>query len=88
MEFRWNEWNESHLSKHGVDPQEAEEVVRKARPPYPLAGADEKSLVWGPTAEGRMLQVVFVIDEEDSVFIIHARPLTDKERKRYRRRRR
>jgi uncharacterized DUF497 family protein len=41
--------------------------------------------VWGPTAEGRFLQVVFVMDEEDSVFIIHARPLTDKEKKRYRR---
>jgi hypothetical protein len=27
-----------------------------------------------------------VVDEEDSVFIIHARPLTDKEKKRYRRR--
>jgi uncharacterized DUF497 family protein len=84
VQFRWNEWNESHVSEHGVEPAEAEEVVR-ARPPYPLASADEKFLVWGPTAEGRFLQVVFVMDEEDSVFIIHARPLTDKEKKRYRR---
>jgi uncharacterized DUF497 family protein len=68
-----------------VEPAEAEEVVRGARPPYPLASADEKFLVWGPTAEGRFLQVVFVMDEEDSVFIIHARPLTDKEKKLYRR---
>ncbi len=35
---------------------------------------------------GRPLQVVFVIDDEDSIFIIHARPLTDKEKKRYRKR--
>jgi uncharacterized DUF497 family protein len=86
MQFRWNEWNESHISEHGVEPEEAEEVVRRTRPPYPLASADEKFLVWGPTAEGKFLQVVFVVDEEDSVFIIHARPLTDKEKKRYRRR--
>jgi uncharacterized DUF497 family protein len=86
MEFRWNQWNESHISAHGVEPEEAEEVVRRARPPYPLAHADEKFLVWGPTAEGKFLQVVFVVDEEDSVFIIHARPLTDREKKRYRRR--
>ena len=86
MQFRWNEWNENHVSEHGVEPAEAEEVVRKARPPYPLASADEKFLVWGSTAEGKFLQVVFVMDEEDSVFIIHARPLTDKEKKRYRRR--
>ena len=86
MEFRWNQWNESHISAHGVEPEEAEEVVRRARPPYPLAYADEKFLVWGPTAEGKFLQVVFVVDEEDSVFILHARPLTDREKKRYRRR--
>jgi uncharacterized DUF497 family protein len=54
----------------------------------PVAKADEKLIVWGPTAEGRLLQIVFVLDEDDSVFIIHARPLTEKEKKRYRRRRR
>jgi uncharacterized DUF497 family protein len=86
VEFRWNDWNESHIAAHGLEPEEAEEVVRKARAPYPLASGDEKFLVWGPTAEGRLLQVVFVLDEEDSVFIIHARPLTDNEKRRYRRR--
>lgn len=86
MQFRWNEWNENHVSEHGVAPEEAEDVVCRARPPYPLASADEKFLVWGRTAEGKFLQVVFVVDEEDSVFIIHARLLTDKEKKRYRRR--
>jgi uncharacterized DUF497 family protein len=85
MQFRWNDWNESHVSEHGVEPEEAEKVVRRARPPYPLASADEKFLVWGSTAEGKFLQVVFVMDEEDSVFISHARPLMDKEKKRYRR---
>lgn len=86
MEFRWNEWNEGHISEHGVDPREAEEVVRKARSPYPLVSIDDKFLVWGPTADGRFLQVVFLVDDEDSVFVIHARPLTEKEKRRYRRR--
>ena len=35
MEFRWNEWNLDHVSKHGVTPDEAEYVVRNARRPYP-----------------------------------------------------
>ena len=60
--------------------------MRKARPPYPLAGTDDKFLVWGPTDEGRFLQVVFLMDHEDSVFVIHARPLTEREKGRYRRR--
>ncbi len=32
-------------------------------------------------------QVIFVLDENESIFIIHARPLTDREKHRYRRRR-
>ncbi len=86
MDFRWNEWNEEHLASHAVAPDEAEEVVRSARSPFPLVQGGEKYLVWGPTEEGRLLQVVFVIDLESSVFVIHGRPLTDSEKKRYRRR--
>jgi hypothetical protein len=29
---------------------------------------------------------VFVIDPDDSIFVIHARPLTEREKRRYRRR--
>ncbi len=88
MEFRWNRWNEEHLAAHGVDPTEAEEVVLGARAPFPLVQAAEKYLVWGATEDGRLLQVVFVLDPDDSVFVIHGRELTEAEKKRYRRRRR
>ena len=88
MEFRWNPWNEEHIGKHGIEPAEAEEVVIGARSPYPLVQNDEKYLVWGPTADGRLLQVVFVIDDDGTVFVIHARPLTDPEGHRFRRRKR
>lgn len=46
---------------------------------------DERYLVWGPAGGGRLLQVVFILDP-DSIFVIHARPLTERERSRYRRR--
>ena len=84
MRFRWNEWNEEHIGGHGVSPEEAEDVVLGAKQPFPRSRED-KYLVWGPTESGRLLQVVFVIDPRDSVFVIHARDLTDKEKKRYRR---
>lgn len=67
-------------------PEEAEEVVLGAKPPFPLAQDDEKYLVWGQTEAGRLVQVVFVIDADDAIFVIHARPLTEKEKKRHRRR--
>ena len=73
------------MASHGVTPHEAEDVVRQARRPWPLHRADDKWLVWGPGLGDRFLQVVFVIDEDDSIYIIHARPLTKGERKRYRR---
>ena len=65
VEFRWNSWNEEHLERHGVAPDEAEEVVLAAKPPFPLAQDDEKYLVWGQTEAGRLVQVVFVIDADD-----------------------
>ncbi|MGD2108351.1 MAG: hypothetical protein PVI86_03060 [Phycisphaerae bacterium] len=86
MEFRWIEWNLDKVGEHGVKPEEAEYVVEQARHPYPQHREDDKFLVWGPTAAGRLLHVVFWIDDDDTVFVIHARPLTDKE-KRHRRKR-
>jgi uncharacterized DUF497 family protein len=85
MDFRWNEWNEEHVGIHGVSPEEAESVVRRAKSPFPRVIEDDKRLVWGRGGGGRFLQVVFLLDEDDTVFIIHARPLTEREKQRYRR---
>lgn len=88
MEFRWNDWNAEHVAEHGVDPEEAEGVVQGAEPPWPLFGGNGKFLVWGRGSGDRPLQVVFVLDPDDSAYIIHARPLTEKEKRRFRRRKR
>jgi uncharacterized DUF497 family protein len=88
VEFRWNDWNIQHVAEHGVDLDEAEGVVRDAEPPWPLFRGDERFLVWGLGRGDQPLQVVFVLDPDDTAYIIHARPLTEKEKRRYRRRRR
>jgi uncharacterized DUF497 family protein len=88
MQFRWIEWNEEKCFKHSVDPAEAEYVVRHASEPYLEKIGDEKRLVIGQTAAGRYLQVIFLIDEDDAIFVIHAMPLTDRKKRNYRRRRR
>ena len=87
-EFRWIEWNRDKVAQHNVEPEEAEFVVNQARRPYPMKVDDEKRLVWGQTGSGRYLQVVYLIDMEDTIFVIHARPLTDREKRRLHRRRR
>jgi uncharacterized DUF497 family protein len=88
MQFRWNDWNVQHLAEHGVEPEEAEGVVQDSAAPWPLFRGDGRYLVWGRGRGERPLQVVFVIDPDASAYIIHARPLTDREKSRFRRRKR
>ena len=88
MDFRWNEWNTSHIARHGVSPEEAEAVVRAATQPYPRRIEEDKWLVLGRGRGGRFLQVIFVLDDNESIYVIHARPLTDRDKRRLRRRRR
>lgn len=69
-----------------MSPPEAEQVVLSARRPFPTVQGDAKYLVWGAAEDGRLLQVVFVIDADGVAFVIHARPLTEAEKRCYRRR--
>ena len=85
MEFEWNDWNLEHLARHGVEPAEAEAVICGARSPYPIRRENDKWLVWGPGQGGRLMQVVYVVDELDGLFVIHARPLTHREKRRWQR---
>jgi len=85
VEFRWIEWNRSKVAGHGIAPDEAEWVVQNAAEPYPQYREDDKFVSWGPTPSGRLLQVVYVLDEDDSVFVIHARPLAAREKRRWNR---
>jgi len=88
MEFRWNQWNIEHLIKHGVHLEEAEQMICEAARPYPRRIGEDKLLVWGAGRGGRLLQVIFVMDDDGTVFVIHGRELTNREKGRYRRSRR
>ena len=83
MEFRWNLWNEEHIQDHGVLPHEAEKVVRGSKPRY---RGDGKYRVVGRGQGGRWLQVIYILDDDGTIYVIHARPLTDREKRRERRR--
>ena len=84
MDFRWIEWNEEHATKHGVSVAEAEMLVRAAKRPYPKKHEDGKWLVRARGRGGRFVQVIFLIDDDGTVFVIHARPLTEKEKRAFR----
>lgn len=84
--FRWNAWNVGHIAEHGVSVEEAEYVVNHGRRPWPEKIGEGKWRVWGRTDAGTYLQVVYVFSPEDTVFVIHAMPLTEKQKRQYRRR--
>lgn len=88
MDFRWNIANIEHIARHGIEPVEAQDVVEHAKPPYPRARPDDKYLIWGRTSAGRLLQVVFVLDPDATIYVIHARPLTAREKHQLARRKR
>jgi uncharacterized DUF497 family protein len=86
MEFRWNDWNEEHIARHGMTPEEAEYLVEHKRRPYPQMIGDGKWIVVGQTSAGVFAQVVFRLDDDRTVYVIHCRPLNDAEKRRFRRR--
>jgi uncharacterized DUF497 family protein len=65
--FSWDEWNTGHIAVHGVSRADVEYVARNAVDPFPRDVGDDKFLVWGQTADGRYLQVIFVYREDDDI---------------------
>jgi uncharacterized DUF497 family protein len=87
--FRWNDWNRQHIARHGIVPEQAEYVVLNPRRRYPSYEGDGRWMVRGQDANGLYIQVVYVVDSEDeTVYVIDARSLTDREKRSVRRRRR
>jgi uncharacterized DUF497 family protein len=85
VQFRWNDWNVDHIAEHGVTPEEAEYVVEHARSPYPKKFGGGKYGVWGQAETGWWLQVIYILSPAPVVFVIHARPLDDNEKRQPRR---
>lgn len=85
-DFRWIDWNISKVEGHGLSTDDVEYAVNTAHRPYPKPVGNEKWLVIGSTTAGRVIQAIYVVDADDTLFVIHARPLTRTERRRRRRR--
>lgn len=57
----------NHIAGHGVGCDEAEDVVRHAKPPWPERGTHGRYRAWGRTAAGSYLQVVFIFPADEEV---------------------
>ena len=86
-DFKWIDWNVDHIARHGIWPEEAEWVVEQARQPYPERIGAYKYRIRGQSEAGAYLEVLYTIDPDDRIFVITARPLSERERRQFRRRR-
>ena len=81
-DFRWNDWNLDHATKHGCTVAEVESVVRRG-----IGRAQKKEdAKWRVEGRGqgdRFIEVVFVVDDDEveAIYVIHAMPLTTRRRK-------
>jgi len=83
--IRWNEWNLDHAGRHGVTPEEVEYIILRMRRPFPQGRGDGKFMVQGRTPDGAYAQVIYLLDADGTMYPIHARLLTDREKRKYRR---
>ena len=81
------ETDEPHIYEHGVTEEEVEEVMRRPGDDFPARKGSRIAL--GQTDGGRILQVVYVLDEDRlGAFVVTAYDLRGKAIAAYRRRRR
>ena len=83
--FSWDEDNEEHIARHGVESWEAEEVLFNR--PYLRKTREGKYMAYGIADSGRHILVVFA-REKTHVRVITARDLTEREKAAVRRRKR
>lgn len=65
--FAWDDRNIDHIGRHQVSPREAEYVIENAESPWPQQKGENKLVVWGPTENGRLLQVIFASKAPDQI---------------------
>jgi uncharacterized DUF497 family protein len=78
MFFRWLDSNEAAIAKHGISIEECEAVASKYEP----TRRGENLLATGPTPSGRWIEVLYVMEDDMTAFVMHAMDVKPKKRKR------
>lgn len=78
-ELLFDEWNEEHIARHGVLPEEVEQVCLSR--PFVSKARDLRLRIIGQTAGGRYLTIILAIRSHGIYYPITAREATPAERK-------
>ena len=77
----WDDWNVDHIKKHNVTRIEVEELCSgkyKNQPTY-----NKRILIMGKLKSGRALTVVLTREKSGQYYVITARDMSKKERKKF-----
>ena len=80
-ELTWDEWNETHIARHGVEPDEVEVVCFSQRS-LSVRIRRGRYRVIGQTAAGRYLTVILDSERAGTFYVVTSRDATDPERRR------
>ncbi len=76
-ELVWDEWNEEHITRHGVTTDEAEEVATGHS--FITRAREGRYRVIGQTAAGRFLTVYVAPRQRGRFYVVTARDATPNE---------
>jgi len=85
LEFEWDDDNIEHIAKHGVLPDEIEEVAFDDEP-WIKKGRSNTRYMLGYTVGGRYLFVVYVLKGHGAARVITSMDMDEKTRNLYKRR--
>lgn len=80
----WTERNIEHISYHGVDPDEIEDVIWDNEPWFERRrGKKQRYIVYGQGLGGRYLFIVLDQERDALFYVVTARDMTKRERQYY-----
>jgi uncharacterized protein len=79
--LRWDPGNVAHIARHGVTPEEVEQVCHAEHAQREAYGG--RIMLIGPTVAGRLLSVVLEPEGAGDYYPVTARPASRKERRIY-----
>jgi uncharacterized DUF497 family protein len=77
----WDEWNVTHIARHGVTPNEVEKVCHNN--PFMSESVKGRTRAIGQSQPGRTLTVILAPKDKRAFYPVTARPASRKERRRY-----
>jgi len=85
-ELYWKEHLEDKILRHGVTPEEVEEVIWDGKPEV-RKKSDNRYLFWGQSEDGRYLFIVLDRENPGTRYVpVSARDMTQKEKQGYKKR--